>query len=226
MSKNKWWIKDWVISDKGFPSDFGSMIYTRNLMFLDLREIREELVKVTKNALEFDFLDLAKGELYGKGDDAYLFGSLYTRRADLKRNRDMILKKLPPYINIIEKEYEESGLTKKIKAVQADMSQYLAYKGDILFNIIDKAFDPKITVKNCKLSNEKMQQVQVVLLKALEYQNELVQDKFKNGRMSETDYSLYIKSYKRHKSAARSIAENWKNKEKSLVKSNDDVLEA
>ena len=96
------------------------------------------------------------------------------------------------------------------------MAEYLALKGDKLFNIIDKAFNTKINSKNYNTSDKTMLALQDLLLKSLEYQKELMEYRYEKNEISKVDYDAYIKKYKEYRVYAGLIAENWVKREDEI----------
>ena len=236
MEDKKWWEKDYLITKRGdistkLISDYTDF-YQRFKTYKDGRYGRRRVINQTKKeidkALRCDFSGLTRNSDYGTLDWAdnsdYHHGGAYIKKIGEKKgystwgfartvevDNSKRGRELPIYMDISKS--TASGYDVEISV---DISKYLASKGNLLFEVIEKAFNPKITFKNYKTTTDEMLKVQNKLLKALEYQKELMDYRFENGEISKSQYDKYLASYKENKVYAGLVAESWTNKEKEI----------
>ena len=104
------------------------------------------------------------------------------------------------------------------KSLNIDMSKYLAFKGNALFDIVDKISKPKITAKNCNMTKEDIARLKEVLRNALDYQSKLINQRCLEGKVSSKNYLKYMKVYNHYEKAVALLPVIWESSKTQLAK--------
>lgn len=180
---------------------------------------KHKLASIVNKAMNYEFEDLVDNHAHRLYETGYI-KSCIEAISSRSRYSNYVIKNLPAYYfyeDEIYYDYDRDGsIERHAYYWNADMAEYLALKGDKLFNIIDKAFNTKINSKNYNTSDKTMLALQDLLLKSLEHQKELMEYRYEKNEISKADYDAYIKKYKEYRVYAGLIAENWAKREDEI----------
>ena len=179
----------------------------------ELANVEKRLNQCVKGALKYDF-----NELLYVTDPEEFYISTHTRNSYASNYPNA--KVLPYYCNLQEVwvgkgRYvgsEWNTRAHRQQGIVTDMAKFLALKGSVLFDIIDKAYDPKITKNNYSLTKEEIIELQKLLLNSLDLQKEYIESKLKNGKITSKEYEDYMREYNESKEKVTLIDKIWDKK--------------
>ena len=103
-------------------------------------------------------------------------------------------------------------------SLNVDISKYLALQGNVLFEIVHKLVNPKITANNYNITKEEVSKISSVLLKALEYQKQFMQEQYNNKLISQNGFDKYMAENRKHKIVTKLLPDIWNGTRIGLAK--------